>query len=171
MSAPKQTFPVVRITPRDLKLGRLLRSNDSSCRHSGRIAKGRGVVTDHGTEHVRTVIRRASELINNATDFEMSCYETYLLLASIHVHDIGNMSGREGHELGSADIIQQLGAVFGPDDVEKRMIFKIAQAHGGRVGADKDKIAKLQEVDHLLGQKVKPVPWPLSEIRGRARGR
>jgi len=118
--------------------------------------KDGGLLTDHGTEHVRTVIRRASELINNASGFELSCYETYLLLASIHIHDIGNMSGRDGHELGSAEIVQRLGAVFGPDYVEKLMIFKIAQAHGGRIGQDKDKIAKLQEVDHLLGMKVRP---------------
>jgi len=115
-----------------------------------------GFLTDHGPQHVRTVIDKASELLNTASDSVLTCYEAYLLLAAIHVHDVGNMSGRDEHELGSADIMSRLGALFGSDDVEKRTIFKIAQAHGGRIGGDRDKISRLQESEHLLGQTVRP---------------
>jgi hypothetical protein len=115
-----------------------------------------GFLTDHGPLHVRTVIERASALLQSSDYTGLTNYEIYLLLAAIHVHDVGNMSGRSEHELGSADLMQKLGALFGSDDVEKRTIYKIAQAHGGRVGLDKDKISKLQETEYLMGQTVRP---------------
>src|SRR5438552_2406535 len=48
-----------------------------------------GFLTDHGPEHVNTVIRRASHLVGNP-DGKLSPYEAYVLLMAIHFHDVGN---------------------------------------------------------------------------------
>jgi len=113
-------------------------------------------LTGHGILHIRTVMTRVSDLLDSSAPHGLSCYELYLLLAAIHVHDVGNIQGRKDHESAAADAVNKYDILFGTDDVEKRLIFRIADAHTGRRGNDKDKISKLQETDHVLGNTVHP---------------
>jgi hypothetical protein len=71
-------------------------------------------------------------------------YEVYLLLAAIHMHDVGNVYGRKGHELAAEKVMRDMGPMAG-DDVEKRLVLSIAMAHGGEISGDKDKIRLLKD--------------------------
>ena len=132
------------------KLDDHLNQNVHPTVNQGATAKGDGWLTDHGSQHVTTVIHRAGELVANRDNHEsviLTPYETFLLITAIHFHDVGNVFGRDGHERHIADIMAQLDDnTIGSDAVEKRMIRDIAMAHGGYVdgnGQDKDTIGHL----------------------------
>jgi hypothetical protein len=104
-----------------------------------------GWLTDHGLKHVQTVIKRASDLLGQqiATG-RLHPYEAYLLLIAIHLHDVGNLLGREEHEKKILEIMGMLGpTLMGNNELERRMITRIAMAHGGSVGGSKDTLAKV----------------------------
>ena len=104
----------------------------------GADAIDQGTLTDHGPEHIRTVILRAGELASAACD--LTAYEVYLLLAAAHLHDVGNLFGRETHELNTDAVVKELGNLgSGNDTVELKAIREIAQAHGGYVQGDETK--------------------------------
>lgn len=105
-------------------------------------------LTDHGPNHISTVIRRASDLVFNGSCV-LTPYESYILLVAAHLHDVGNIFGRTGHEQKITKVLfssdDELNSLFGRDAFEKRMIFHIAMAHGGYADTpgDKDTISKL----------------------------
>lgn len=103
-------------------------------------------LTDHGPEHIATVIQRAADLVC-APECKLTPYETYLLLVAIHFHDVGNIFGREEHEKEITKIMDKIdSAIMGEDAFEKRLIRDIAMAHGGTVAGsgDKDTIGHLK---------------------------
>jgi hypothetical protein len=114
-------------------------------------------LNNHGPGHVSSVIERASDLLRDL-GITLSPYEGYLLLAAIHFHDVGNILGREEHEkkclviMNSKDVSGKLG-----DDTEKRVIARIASAHGGitDVGS-KDTISPLLQEEDRYGQEIRP---------------
>ena len=114
--------------------------------NQGAAANGDGWLTDHGTKHITTVIRRASDLAIDG-DSVLTPYETFILLIAIHFHDAGNVFGRNEHEKRISKLMQKFDeGLIGTDGVEKRMIRDIAMAHGGYVGTDrndKDTIGRL----------------------------
>ena len=116
--------------------------------NQGAAAHGDGWLTDHGAEHIQTVLRRASDLITTDGGTVLSPYEGFLLASGIHFHDVGNVFGREQHERKITEVMAGLNAaVLGDDGVERRMIRDIAMAHGGYVdvpGCDKDTIGSLR---------------------------
>jgi len=118
---------------------------------AGASIKDGGYLTDHGPDHIKMVIQRASQLVS-AESCRLTPYEVYLLLVAIHVHDMGNAFGRYQHEQNSIEIFRQLGTVAGEDEPEKRVIASIAVSHGGE---EKDKIRHLQEKEAILGQHVR----------------
>ena len=115
--------------------------------NQGAAAKGDGWLTDHGTRHITTVIRRASELVTNSGSVFLTPYEAFIILVSIHFHDVGNVFGRDKHEEKIATLMRGLDeSLIGRDGMEKRMIRDIAMAHGGYAdtnGQDKDTISRL----------------------------
>lgn len=118
--------------------------------------KDGGFLTDHGPDHIKTVIKRASELVNTPK-FDLEPYEVYLLLMAIHFHDVGHIKdGRYQHEINSKYVIKDLGARLGTDDIEKRYMYKIAEAHGGEIDGKKDKIRFLLEKDTVLNCQIRP---------------
>lgn len=119
------------------------------------LSDGSGYLTDHGPDHIKTVIERASTLVYTAIGKKPSAYEVYLLLAAIHIHDLGNFFGRASHEINAEKVMVELGPMLG-DDVEKFTIREIAQAHGGKINNDKDKIGRLQLEDHIFSQRIRP---------------
>jgi len=123
---------------------------------AGAIIVDGGYLTDHGDDHVRTVVDRASRLVE-ADTCTISPYEAYILLISIHLHDVGNIYGRKGHERRALTMMRDtLGKIAGIDDVEKRHIVNIAQAHGGHIGGDKDKIGRLERDARVLHERIRP---------------
>jgi hypothetical protein len=120
------------------------------------LADGIGYLTDHGVDHIKTVISRASRLLGTGSGSTLTPYEIYILLAAIHVHDLGNFFGRDSHELNVERVMTELGPVLGADDVEKLAIRIVAEAHGGKIGLDKDKIGRLQPIDYVLGESIRP---------------
>jgi len=116
--------------------------------------KDSGYLTDHGIEHIKMVIKRASQLLDKS-DFSLSPFEIYLLLVSIQLHDVGHIvAGRKGHEKNSKEVMDDMGLVLSDDNTEKAYIYKIAEAHGGEKQGDKDKISKLESQVHLFDEKV-----------------
>ena len=117
-------------------------------------------LTDHGPDHIATVIQRAGDLA-----FPQECvltpYEAYILLMAAHFHDIGNVFGRKEHEKRANRIMFELDhTLIGDDALEKRTICYIAMAHGGYVNedGDKDTIGKLpfdDPADKSKGARVK----------------
>lgn len=113
-----------------------------------------GFYTAHDGQHFDEVVLHAGILVKaevllhgdptSLNPSELNAYELYLLLAAIRIHDVGNMYGRNGHEKKCFQILQQLGAAAGLDTAEKKIIARIAQAHGGKTSnGSKDTIGQL----------------------------
>ena len=122
---------------------------------AGAAASDGGLLTDHGPAHIQTVIARASRLAASAR-CDLSDYEIFLLLAAIHLHDVGNMHGRAGHQLKAADVAVWLGPSIGRDAIVRRQIVQIASAHTAGDSPDKDTIGKLQPEVHILNRPIRP---------------
>ena len=107
-------------------------------------------LNDHGPDHIKTVIERASQLLDNGNSLELNPREIFLLLNAIQVHDLGNFYGRVGHE---KKIIEAIGEGLSPilfDTTEVRYIKEIAQVHGGKIkykdgSEDKNTIQSIKE--------------------------
>ena len=145
-------------------LGEYSTQYESLCEHiagvhrdatSGAVAVDGGLLTDHGPQHIQTVIDRASQL-SNCSRCDLTDYEVFLLLAAIHLHDIGNIHGREGHQIKANDVAEWLGPSISRDMIERRVIVQIASAHTAGQADDKDTIGKLQPELHILNNRVRP---------------
>ena len=126
-------------------------------RHVTAIAsiKDGGYLTDHGPDHIKNVIRKASELVNSP-EFEITPYEVYLLLVAIHLHDVGHIKdGRYQHEINTREVMVKIGSIIGKDNAEKKYICDIAEAHGGNILGNKDKISHIPEKEPILGFPVR----------------
>ena len=147
LSFPKEETDYYR---RFQEIDRYLNETVHPVVNQGATAHGDGWLTDHGTDHITTVIRRAGELAVD-TDGEgesitLTPYEVFLLVSAIHFHDVGNVFGRDQHEKEITNIMCKLNDNLLGDGVERRMIRDIAMAHGGYVGdeqQDKDTIGHL----------------------------
>lgn len=117
-----------------------------------------GTLTDHGPDHVATVISRASELIDTST-LDLDPYEVYMLLIAIHLHDVGNIFGRDSHEVNGQEVAKKVGSLMADDRVEILTIQKIAAAHGGHVDGDKDVIVRL-----AVSEPVNRVPIRMRQL-------
>ena len=110
-------------------------------------------LTDHGEVHIQNVLHNAYEIIKNS-DIELSGIELYVLCMSILVHDIGNLSGRDGHESKLKDYFNYT-KFQTIDKTHIREISKIAKSHGGK---DCDTIGKVRvntlDSKPLQGQKI-----------------
>ena len=122
--------------------------NQSSAIASGKGRESSILLTDHGKDHVDTVIRRAAELCNANEQNILTAYESYVLLLAIQLHDVGNILGRDDHEKKISDVLTgtEASTLLGKDQIEKRMIKDIAMAHGGLAdgSGNKDTIGALK---------------------------
>ncbi len=106
-----------------------------------------GWLTDHGPDHIVTVIRRACDMVFRPDSGQcvLKPYECYLLLLSIHFHDVGNIFGRDEHEKKITEVMTKIGSdVLGHNSLEKRLIRDVATAHGGYANGSKDTIGQLK---------------------------
>ncbi len=109
------------------------------------------VLTNHGNDHIHTLIVRVTQFLEDNDYCELSPFEIYVLLLSIHIHDVGNILGRKDHEKNSQKIIERIGTgVVGQDNLVWDYIFEIAKAH-------KDfQIDYLAEKDYLHEKLIRP---------------
>lgn len=122
--------------------------------NQGSMLQDNGFLTDHGPDHINTVIKRATQLVVNMKPKDsLTPYEVYILLMAIQVHDVGNIISRNGHEESSVAIIEQLRDTLTEyDKIEWVVIFDIASAHGGE---EKDKISKLPQKEPIHGFEIR----------------
>jgi hypothetical protein len=127
------------------------------------LAHGGHRFTKHDITHVDDVIHRAGQLVGLGPDgeelsaFKFAPYEVFSLLYAILLHDAGNAYARMGHEARAFQIIQDMGDLSALEDVEKRLIASIAQAHGGETeDGNKDTIPSLirEDISSLDGIQV-----------------
>lgn len=119
--------------------------------NTGAMIRDGGILTDHGPEHIKKVILRASQLVQ-ASKCNLTEYEVFILLMAIHIHDIGNIKKRNGHEFNSLKVLEEIGVLKGRDRLEWDAIFDVAEAHGGD---PKDKIDELQAelvLNHMVNK-------------------
>lgn len=122
---------------------------------AGSQAADGGMLTDHGPDHIQTVINRAAALLDDySNDNSLTGYEIYLLLCAIHFHDLGNIHGRVKHEKKITSMMNEVSGFLG-DATERKYIREIAEVHGGKVGDDKDTISHLESNATLYGQHVR----------------
>lgn len=103
--------------------------------------KDGGYLTNHGPEHITTVIQRASDLLDIEHANVLEAYEIFLLLCAIQIHDAGHViGGRQHHEQNGKELLVNLTA----DRIEKIFIADIAKVHGGVLNdGNKDTITSI----------------------------
>lgn len=88
--------------------------------------------TDHGEKHVASVIQTVEHLLSGRKD--VSCLDSYLLLASIIWHDVGMLATRANHARQAETFIDRVRTAFFPDQTLYRLVSQITRAHSGRDG-------------------------------------
>jgi hypothetical protein len=93
LTRPESDFPTSAGIPHRTRLNAVaeyLKKEIHPHVEKGAMLRGDGYLTDHGPEHIDTVIRRASELVRPVPG-QLTAYEAYLLVMAIHFHDVGNI--------------------------------------------------------------------------------
>lgn len=118
-------------------------------------------LNQHGVGHVNKVAEKAFELLKCFTVDPLSATEVFILLCAIQVHDIGNVFGRDGHEINLRQAtIDKLRPII-PDVPTQKMIYRIAQVHSGNINGNKDTIGtSALSFERALFEK-KPIREPL----------
>lgn len=98
----------------------------------------------HDSSHISKVKEKALDLLKCFTHSTPGCYETFLLLCAITVHDIGNLLGRTNHEKRIKDMLKSACVNIIDDSIEIVSISRIAGVHGGRIRNNKDTLSFLQ---------------------------
>lgn len=125
----------------------------------GLAVKSGGLLTDHGPEHVKTVIKRAEQIIGEKHIDLLNGYEIFILLLAIHFHDLGNIYGRDEHEQKIYDVMEKMGKSLPLKTIDIDHIRVIAMAHGGYVDKEKtnkDTINILKSIDYRDSILIRP---------------
>lgn len=113
-----------------------------------------GYYNDHGIEHIKMVIDRASKIIKtftkNESNFSLSDYELFILLISIYLHDAGHLIGKRNEHANKVHeiLVRHCGRLLAV--AERRTIADIAKAHGGK----NDPIGNLAD-EHISGFEIR----------------
>ena len=122
----------------------------------GAASAGDGLLNDHGIRHVHEVIELIAQLLEKGYCKPNLC-ELFLLLVAAQVHDIGNISGRAGHEKKINEILSKCSEYTRLDGPTRFYILAIAGAHGGMtVDGKKDTLSTLEVLTQLRGFDVHP---------------
>ena len=125
----------------------------------GAAVNGAGLLTDHGPDHVQTVMKRALNIIGEKRVELLSGYEIFILLLAIHFHDLGNIYGREEHEQKIAEVMEKTENTMMLNIIDKTHIRDIAMAHGGyadELKMDKDTIRAVKIADYRDNILIRP---------------
>lgn len=109
-----------------------------------KVSKQNGFLTDHGPEHLIVVLDRASKIINypdiEHPNSEINCFEIYILIYSILIHDVGNLLGRKDHEKKIRQVICKLHTYTDINRTITNLAIQIASTHGN-TGEKEDTIS------------------------------
>ncbi|STC94515.1 Uncharacterized conserved protein [Chryseobacterium carnipullorum] len=120
-----------------------------------------GYYNDHGVDHIKMVILRATWLLNaleitfdkNSDGYYISPFELFILLMAIQLHDAGHLiASREEHAAKGKELLAKFDSGKVLSAAERKHIGDIAKAHGGK----KDPIGKLPIEENLSHQKIRP---------------
>ena len=96
--------------------------------------------TDHGEQHIRSVIDAASFLLskqlNTSDSRSFSSLEIFLILCGAIWHDVGNVYGRSGHAQRVAEMTEKIKELGFPDMQIHRLVNEISKAHAGPEGLE-----------------------------------
>jgi hypothetical protein len=100
--------------------------------------------TDHGEQHIRSVIRAASNMLepnlsnrrakSGDQSGDLSDLDIFLLLAGILWHDVGNVYGRTDHAKRIAEMTDEIKKLGFPTPAVHRLVNEISTAHAGQSG-------------------------------------
>ncbi len=92
------------------------------------------IMTIHGCRHIVAVVESldkiAASIAKKEGARELTTLEAYILLCAAHLHDAGNIGGREGHPARSGDLIKEHRNLF-YDTESRQNVFDVARVHGG----------------------------------------
>lgn len=109
----------------------------------------------HGKQHTDKVAEKALEIMKCFRLLNVSYYEVFFLMCAIIIHDVGNILGRAKHEKKAADLLDKECSGVIKDALERRVIARIAGAHGGTIKGDKDTISILLPKQTVKGCKIR----------------
>lgn len=116
--------------------------------------EGGGLLTDHGPEHINSVMRHVVDIMPDP--MWLTGYEMYILMYAIHLHDLGNITGRSEHEKKIREVMAKLDGRFALSDTERKVTASIAMSHGGYIDDDKDTINYVDEEYYYGGAGIRP---------------
>ena len=120
----------------------------------GIAVSGDGLLTDHGLEHINSVMRHSVDIMFDP--MLLTGYEMYILMYAIHFHDLGNITGRLKHEEKIGEIMGKMADDLSLSMMERQVIKSIAMAHGGYVDGDKDTIKYVDRSYTYGGANIRP---------------
>ena len=113
-----------------------------SVRKSMEDGKVPNIMTIHGCRHIVDVVDSLDKIARSIEKREgtrpITPLESYILLCAAHLHDAGNIGGREGHPARSGEMIHEHRDLL-YDTETRHNIFDVARVHGGeseRFGRD-----------------------------------
>lgn len=122
---------------------------------AGASATDGGWLTDHGPKHIEKVGSEAAKIIDQMGD-ELVPYEIFLLLLSIQVHDIANISGRASHENRIDEVWKSVIGPLGFDSLDKNMAIQIASTHGGTFEGSKSTLRAVEQITKYKNIPIRP---------------
>lgn len=121
--------------------------------------------TDHGENHIQSVIQAASALLNKhltpESKNELSSLDLFLILAAILWHDVGNVYGRSGHASRVGKMINEIKRLGFPNIDIQRLVEEISKAHAGEDGLN---IPRTEEDCTVLNRPYTVYPKALAAI-------
>lgn len=92
------------------------------------------IMTVHGARHVIDVIQSLDKIVRYIDQtfpgHALDCEEAYILLCAAHLHDAGNIGGRDNHANRSGALIAQHKDLFVGTE-RREQVFDIARVHAG----------------------------------------
>lgn len=92
--------------------------------------------TDHGQNHVASVIEKAYSIIGEKRVGDLSALEIYLLLTAIIWHDVGMVLVRTDHQDAVRRVIEGVRGICFNDVQIQGIVEEIVKAHSGITGLD-----------------------------------
>ncbi len=96
--------------------------------------------TDHGEQHISSVIQAGSLLLKEHLGLQgkskLSTLDLFLILSGILWHDVGNVYGRSEHAARVATMTDEIKKLAFPTPEIHRLVYEISKAHAGGSGLE-----------------------------------
>lgn len=111
-------------------------------------------LTDHSERHIWDVLNNVEKLLGEKID-SLTGIELYCLALVVLFHDVGNIEGREGHNLNIADVYNFVRKKEPRYNHERGVIIRAAEAHCG-IAKDgtRDTLKELDIIGNLEGERI-----------------